>query len=127
MKTQFCDPRGSKIPRSERIRRPSKSLGCLLFGGGIVGTDQSGSLANSEIVRQADNAFRNRESVFRAAGGSKSDIVKVSSIGSTELRRNDTALSEFRGPATVYTAVTRRPELSVNCVESVRRTDIWGR
>jgi enamine deaminase RidA (YjgF/YER057c/UK114 family) len=51
--------------------------GSILFVSGIVGIEQDGTVARGDIVRQAENAYRNLETVLRAAGGTTSDIVKV--------------------------------------------------
>jgi enamine deaminase RidA (YjgF/YER057c/UK114 family) len=74
---EFLNPPDIYPPTGQFTQAIKVTGGTLVFVSGIVGFEPDQTIAAGDIVRQAETAYRNLDKVMRAAGGSLSDIVKV--------------------------------------------------
>lgn len=70
--------------------------GRTVYLSGVVGKRPDGSIAEGDVVAQAEQAFQNLEEVMRAAGGTLRDIVKVVIYVGVDFSEHAAALREVR-------------------------------
>jgi enamine deaminase RidA (YjgF/YER057c/UK114 family) len=96
MNKQYFTPKDLYPPTGAYTPAIKVTGGSLLFVSGIVGIEEDGSIASGDIVRQAECAYRNLETVLRAAGGTVSDIVKVNIYIGEDFQVHRETLREVR-------------------------------
>ena len=96
MTKEFLNPSDVYQPTGQFTQAIKVTDGTLVFVSGIVGYEPDMTIANGDIVRQAEVAYENLRRVMAAAGGSPSDIVKVTIYIGEDFTAKREALRDVR-------------------------------
>jgi enamine deaminase RidA (YjgF/YER057c/UK114 family) len=93
---EFLNPSDVYQPTGQFTQAIKVTDGTLVFVSGIVGYEPDMTIAKGDIVRQAEVAYENLRRVMAAAGGSPSDIVKVTIYIGEDFTAKREALRDVR-------------------------------
>lgn len=96
MTKEFLNPSDVYQPTGQFTQAIKVTDGTLVFVSGIVGYEPDMTIAKGDIVRQAEVAYENLRRVMAAAGGSPSDIVKVTIYIGEDFTAKREALRDVR-------------------------------
>jgi enamine deaminase RidA (YjgF/YER057c/UK114 family) len=93
---EFLNPSDVYQPTGQFTQAIKVTHGTLVFVSGIVGYEPDMTIAKGDMVRQAEVAYENLRRVMAAAGGSPSDIVKVTIYIGEDFTAKREALRDVR-------------------------------
>jgi len=96
MAKEFLNPSDVYAPTGQFTQAIKVTGGTLVFVSGIVGYEPDMTIAKGDLVRQAEVAYENLRKVLSAAGGSLSDIVKVTIYLGEDFAERRDELRELR-------------------------------
>lgn len=96
MTKEFLNPSDVYQPTGQFTQAIKVTHGTLVFVSGIVGYEPDMTIAKGDMVRQAEVAYENLRRVMAAAGGSPSDIVKVTIYIGEDFTAKREALRDVR-------------------------------
>ena len=83
-------------PAGQYSHAISVSGGRTIYLSGVVGKRPDGSIAEGDVVAQAEQAFQNLDAVLRAAGATLRDVVKVNIYVGVDFAAHAAELREVR-------------------------------